>query len=174
MPYRRPSDTVPNDWYKVAKIIDQNWATNKACQSAYWPSLPTTSHPVPCPTLAALTRTPLYVKPIPTDVDTSERKNPSPLTCYWCHKTRHKAPDCPDRFDIRALSIEELEMELMVRKDMAAVEEPTPELQKDFVQDNKWKACPHCPPVTVLKYTWFWNNVTRHAKPGRDSNPGSC
>ena len=24
--------------------------------------------------------------------------------------------------------------------------------EEDFVQDDEWKACPHCPPVTILKY----------------------
>ena len=47
------------------------------------------------------------------------------------------APDCPDRHDIRTLSIEELEMALMVKRDTEKIAEQTPETEKDFVQDNE-------------------------------------
>ena len=39
------------------------------------------------------------------------------MTCYRCHQPGHKALDCPLRFDIRLLTNEELENELMNRKD---------------------------------------------------------
>ena len=38
MPYGRPLDTSPENWYKAAKNIDQNQEANEAFQSA--------SHPV--------------------------------------------------------------------------------------------------------------------------------
>ena len=83
---------------------------------------------------------PTRIKPIPMDIDTSRGKDPITLTCYRCHRTGHKAPDCPLKLDIRTSSVEELEMALMVRKDMSQMdllpvaEEVIPE---DFVQDNK-------------------------------------
>ena len=51
--------------------------------------------------------------------------------------------DCPLNFDIRAMTIEEIEMELMVKKDMARVREPTPvpeefvESEQDFVWNDE-------------------------------------
>ena len=35
MAYGRPSDASPGDWYKAAKNIDQNRATNEAFKLAY-------------------------------------------------------------------------------------------------------------------------------------------
>ena len=65
------------------------------------------------------------------------------LTCYRCHQPEHKVLDCPLNFNIRLMTIEEVEMELMVKRDMAWVREVSlvPEevtkLEEDFVQDNK-------------------------------------
>ena len=77
------------------------------------------------------------------EVDMFRRKNPVPITCYQCGKPGHKAPDCPLRFDIRNLTIEEIEMELMARRDLADTEKllPKPEensvQEEDFVQDSE-------------------------------------
>ena len=54
-------------------------------------------------------------------MDVSLKKNLPPPTCYRCHKTRHKAPDCPDKYNIRMSSVEELEMEIMVRRDIMKI-----------------------------------------------------
>ena len=77
------------------------------------------------------------------DIDAGQKRNPAPPTCYRCHKSGHKAPDCPERFDVRLLTVEELEMELMNRKDtfpkeilLTGMEHEIPE-EEDFVQDNK-------------------------------------
>ena len=65
------------------------------------------------------------------------------LTCYHCHQPRHKVLDCPLNFNIRLMTIEEVKMELMVKRDMAWVREVSPVLEEvtepeeDFVQDNK-------------------------------------
>ena len=65
------------------------------------------------------------------------------MTCYRCHQPGHKAPDCPLRFDIRLLTNEELENELMNRKDVPLVQfldsETEFEIPKeeDFVRDNE-------------------------------------
>ena len=49
--------------------------------------------------------------------------------------------DCPQKQDIWTLSVEEIEMALMVKKDMAKIEDPLEEDKKadpkDFVQDDK-------------------------------------
>ena len=67
--------------------------------------------------------------------------NLTPFNCYQCHKPGHLATDCPQRHDIWTLSVEEIEMALMVKKDMAKIEDLPVEVEeadlKDFVQDNE-------------------------------------
>ena len=78
---------------------------------------------------------------VPMDIDMGQNKNLTPPTCYRCNRPGNKAPDCPLRFDIRELTLEELKMELMARMDIARAEilpskeeEVAPE--EDFVQDS--------------------------------------
>ena len=168
MAYGRPSDASPEGWYEAAKNVDQNRAANEAFKTAYW---------APASTPTRLTSVPLrpvqpsqsqaspnaYIHPtpstsVPIDIDSSRKKDPTPITCYRCHQLGHKALDCPSRFDIRLLTNEELENELMNRRDIPPTEVLLMEMEfeapkeKDFVWDNKWKARPHCPPIIVLKY----------------------
>ena len=151
----------PEDWYEAAKNIDQNWAANEAFKLAYQTPMPTSL----CPIQQSLFKIPPTThihptpgNPVPMDIDFGQKKNPTLLTCYRCHQPGHRAPDCPQRFDIRLLTVKELEMELMNRKDTLPKEilsmnseHEIPE-EEDFVQDNKWKARPHCPPITISKY----------------------
>ena len=44
------------------------------------------------------------------------------MTCYRCHQPGHKALYFPLRFDIRLLTNEELENELMNRKDISPMQ----------------------------------------------------
>ena len=153
MAYGRPSDASPENWYEAAKNVDQNRAANEAFKSSYR---------APAPTPARLTSIPLrlvqqshsretpstYVRPtpnisIPADVDFGRKKDPTPITCYRCHQPGHKAPDCPSRFDIRLLTNEELENELMNRRDVPPAEISMTEIgfeapkEEDFVQGNE-------------------------------------
>ena len=85
-----------------------------------------------------MTKAPLSGNSVPINLDPGLKKSLPPSTCYRCRKTGHRAPDCPDRYDIRTSSLEELEMEIMVRRDMAKIAEPTPEpIPEDFVQNNE-------------------------------------
>ena len=105
--------------------------TNEAFQSASRPIFHPTSRSVPSTTIKA---------PPPgnsASVNLDLKKNLLPPTCYRCRKTGHRAPDCPNKYDIRTLSLEELEMEIMARKDMGKIAESTSEPEKDFVQDSK-------------------------------------
>ena len=149
MAYRRPSDTSLENWYKAARArtINQNCAANKAFKMAYQTPISITTHPTQ-PSLFRLPSPVVHTNPTPgnsalVDIDAAQKKNPLLSTCYRCHKVGHKAPDCPLKFDIRELTLEELQMEVMVRMDLAQIdnvvletEEVIPE-NKDFVQNNE-------------------------------------
>ena len=73
------------------------------------------------------------------DIDVN-RKKISVVNCYKCGEPGHKASDCPLRFDIRHWTMEELEAELMARRDLAETEAKMEEnsvLAEDFVQDSE-------------------------------------
>ena len=165
MAYGRPSDASPEDWYEAAKNIDQNWAANEAFKLAYWtptPALrfmPNPMQPTPLSSFwispPVVPSNPTLGNPMPMDIDANQRKAVATLICYKCGGPGHKVSDCPLRFDIWSWTTEELEMELMVRKDLAKMEsqlEENSELVEDFVQDSEWIACPHCLAIIILKY----------------------
>ena len=145
MAYGRPSDSAPQDWYEAAKNVNQNHAANKAFKTAF-KSL--TLAPV-CHTPTGLFRIPptsAWIdpapnNPVPMDTDVGKGKNSTPPTCYRCRKAGHKAPDCPLKFDIRTMSVEEIEMLLMVRRDVSEVEGGPAEIKEvnleDFVPNNE-------------------------------------
>ena len=132
MAYGRPSDASPESWYEAAKNVDQNRTANKAFKSAYRAPTSTPTHltSIPLrPVQQSQSRAPpnAYVHPTPStsapiDIDSSQKKDPTPITCYKCRQLGHKALDCPSRFDIRLLTNEELENELMNQRDLPLVE----------------------------------------------------
>ena len=74
------------------------------------------------------------------DIDVNWKKNSTIINCYKCRGPGHKASDCPLQFDIRHWTMEELEMELMARRDLAETEAKLEENSmpaEDFVQDSK-------------------------------------
>src|SRR5277367_8961 len=56
MTSRRPSDIVPGEWYKAAKSIDQNRATNEAFRSSYRSLTFIPSQPSPRPQIPGILR----------------------------------------------------------------------------------------------------------------------
>ena len=79
MAYGHPSNTSPEDWYEVAKNVDQNRTANEAFKLAYRASGPTPVHPtanpvqvtapgILCPPSVAHSH-PTLGNPVPMDID---------------------------------------------------------------------------------------------------------
>ena len=79
------------------------------------------------------------------DVNAARRKTSLPITCYHCGEPGHKAPDCKLRFDVRALSVEELQTYLedrmtaldVVPEQVDVVAEEEKVVRQDFVESNE-------------------------------------
>jgi hypothetical protein len=146
----RPSNEEPTDWYEAARTLDQNQATNEAFRSAYRLPNPISSQPRPvvpgllCPPVHAHTR-PSPGNPVPMDIDAARKKASLPIACYRCGKPGHKTPECDLRFDVRALTIDELQGYLedrLAKLDVAPSEEEVEEEeeksdQQDFAPRNE-------------------------------------
>ena len=128
MAYGHPSNASPEDWYEVAKNVDQNHAANEAFKLAYRASAPApvclTANPIRVMAPGILRSPPAahshptLGNPLPMDIDRGRQKNQTSLTCFRCHQHGHTAPNCSLNFDIRSMTIEEVEMELAIKRDM--------------------------------------------------------
>jgi hypothetical protein len=142
----RPSDISPTAWYEAARNVDQNRASNEAFQSSFRstaPTRPTTSGVLRPPTMAHIKPSP--GNPVPMDLDANRRRTLLPPTCYRCKKPGHKSPECPLQFDVRTLTIEDLETLLAdkyAKLDVVPLDESLEEpeensVQLDFAKDDE-------------------------------------
>jgi hypothetical protein len=121
----RPSDTNPEGWYPMAQTMDQNRVANEAFELSHRPPALALTRSTsyffswPSPLSAAPQRhahsLPTPGNPVPMDVDLAKAKGRLPLSCFCCGKLGHFGKDCPDRFDVRAMTTDELEDFLQIR-----------------------------------------------------------
>jgi len=74
------------------------------------------------------------------DIDASRKTQPLPFSCYRCGKAGHKAPDCPTRFDIQELSIDDLQTYLedcLAELDAKHLEPAAEVEEQDFSHRNE-------------------------------------
>ena len=144
----RPADADTEAWYRMARIVDQNRTANEAFGFSQRAPAPTSIRPTgsvfnrPTPLPAAPLRhapsTPAPGYPVPMDIDRSRPKAALPLSCFRCGKVGHMGRECPERFDVRKLSDEELEeilQERLMKKDVVDPADPPdadPTEREDF------------------------------------------
>jgi len=125
--------------------MDQNSATDRAFHASLSPlplSSPSSTSPLrsslplpplPPPPISYAHITPSPGNPVPMEIDAARRAKAIVDTCHCCGDTGHWAKDCPTRFEVRCLSIEELQAALDDKLDAELGDNPedTKEPQSD-------------------------------------------
>ena len=142
----RPSDSIPTQWYEAARMIDENRAANEAFSSSTYRSATATSRPAgasvfrtaPPPVKVGHSHiVPTPGNPVPMDLDAARKAASGPL-CFRCKLPGHFTRDCPSRYDVRFLTLDEMQEELSIRMAQLDVAPSEPETEKeDFCRDNE-------------------------------------
>lgn len=142
----RPSDSIPTQWYEAARVIDENRAANEAFSSSTYRSATATSRPAgtsvfrtaPPPVKVGHSHiVPTPGNPVPMDLDAARKAASGPL-CFRCKLPGHFTRDCPSRYDVRFLTLDEMQEELSIRMAQLDVAPSEPETEKeDFCRDNE-------------------------------------
>ena len=147
----RPDDGDPSAWYNAALCCAENLESNALFHGAIRPPATTSTFRSFAPTPpqsqtfspsriapAPQARTPQY--PVPMDIDATKKKASTPEVCYRCGEPGHRKPDCPRRFDIRHMTMDECEewmQEKVLRQDAEEIarkesSEEKNEIESDF------------------------------------------
>jgi hypothetical protein len=150
----RPSDELPTQWYEAAILYDENRIANEAFTMASR----TASRPEPSSSGASVfhrstPRTPIVPSPqtsryTPAAMSASHPqrpKEPSSIVCFRCGQSGHLRPECPKRFDVRFMDLDErqaMAQEEFVALDVAAtearlVDEEIEKEKEGFGDDNE-------------------------------------
>ena len=150
----RPSDTDPEAWFRLAVQMDQNRVADQAFYSpqrttalAPAPSRPglLSRPPPPLPPARVTPAAPPLSMGVPMDIDAMRKSRSLPDTCRRCGAPGHWAKDCPHRFDVRHMDVDELQTLLedrLAEKDAAPAEplvveaDETPICTEDFVSSS--------------------------------------
>jgi hypothetical protein len=119
----RPADDDIEGWFEAAKRLDRNRLANEAFNGTTsrrpTATAPTVTGPSLRNSLLRLPAAPTTVSspsttrprlPNPTTPYLAEAgRSKPPMTCFRCNDPGHTIRDCPKRFDVRALSTDELQ-----------------------------------------------------------------
>ena len=154
----RPKDNDVEGWYEAAKLLDRNRLANEVFNgttsrrtTVAAPAPPRTPF-VRLPAVPAVVPSPLPTRPrLPNPTTphlTEASRSKTPMTCFRCNEPGHTIRECPKRFDVRHLSIEELNEAIQDRlasmdarhETVAVVEEEEVEekaLEEDFAPHDE-------------------------------------